>query len=82
MWTSSGAQPVMDVVRRTAPLSASATTAMTYGGSKAGCQLWWFTVKPTTEPRPETTVGSHDVLRQFGQMGTGGWTSVAHWVQP
>ena len=71
MWTSSGAQPVIEVVSRTPESSSRATTAMAYGRSKAGCHEWWFTVQPTTEARPDTMVGVHDVLRQFGQIGTG-----------
>ena len=50
--TSSGSQPTMFVVRWTRGSSASATLAMTYGGSKSGSQRWALTVKPTTVPRP------------------------------
>ena len=56
--------------------SARATLAITYGGSKPGSHGCWFTVKPTTVPRPDTSGGFHDRLRHAGQIGTGGCTSV------
>ena len=37
---------------------------------------------PTTVPRPDTGVGFQDLLRQYGQMGTGGWTSSPQSLQP
>ena len=66
----------MLVVRCTCRSSASATLAMTYGGSKSGSHWWRLTVKPTTVARPDTTDGANDRLRHTGQIGTGGWTSV------
>jgi hypothetical protein len=55
---------------------------MTYGGSKPGSQRWEFTVNPTTVPRPDVAVGVHDLLRQYGQIGTGGCTSCPQLSQP
>jgi hypothetical protein len=75
MWTSSGSHPTTLVVRWTVGSSASATLAMTYGGSKPGSHRWRLTVNATTVPRPDTAVGSHERLRQAGHTGTGGWTS-------
>ncbi len=57
-WTSYGSHPTMLVVRCTLGSSSSATLAIAYGGSNAGCHWCWFTVKPTTVPRPDTTVGA------------------------
>ncbi len=82
MATSPGSHPTMLVVRRTRGSSASATLAITYGGSKAGSHRWALTVKPTIVPRPDTAVGFQDRLRHEGQRGTGGCTSSPHSAHP
>jgi hypothetical protein len=82
MWTSSGSHPTMLVVRCILGSSASATLAMTYGGSNPGSHWWWLTVNATTVPRPDTTVGFPDRLPQAGHGGTGGWTSASQSWQP
>ena len=64
MWTASGSQPTMFVVRRTRVSSSIATIATTYGGGRFGSHCWKFTVTPTTTPRPETSTTSRSVLWQ------------------
>src|SRR5262245_3338990 len=85
MWTSSGAQSTTLVVSRTIGSSASATFAITYGGSKPGSHCCELTVKPTTVARPDTTLGAHERLRHSGQIGTGGctnlWQSLQRWMR-
>ena len=54
---------------------ANATLPMTYGGAKSGSHWWELTVNPMIVARPDTSVGLDDLLRQYGQIGTGGCTS-------
>src|SRR4051812_35870395 len=72
----------MLVVSRTIGSSSSATFAMTYGGAKSGSHCCWLMVKPTTVPSPETATCVRARLRQAGQIGVGGWTSVPQSAHP
>ena len=62
--TSSGSHPTMLVVRNTRGSSSSATDAITYGGGNIGSHCWWFTVTPTTVPRPLTSTTDRLLDRQ------------------
>src|SRR5437588_11158929 len=55
---------------------------MAYGGSKAGDHWCWLTVKATTVPRPDTTVGTRSRLRHTWHTGTGGCTSAPQSPHP
>jgi hypothetical protein len=57
---------------RTAGSSLSATTAITYGGTNAGCHGWWFTVNASTTAVPPMSCTSSAVDRQVGHLGPGG----------
>ena len=83
MCTSSGSQPTTFVVSRTVGVLVQGDDrrSRTAAGTP-GDHGWALTVKPTTVARPDTTVGCHARLRHFGQIGTGGCTSVPQSVQP
>ena len=44
--------------------STSSTMAITYGGGNMGNHCWWFTVAPTTVPRPLTSATDKLLERQ------------------
>ena len=77
MCTSSGSHPTMLVVSRTSASSSSATTAITYGGAKSGEPLVGVHGEAHDGAATRDRRGLPGRLRQTGQIGTGGWTSVA-----
>lgn len=77
-WPSSrpsGSDSTMLVVNRTRGSSSIATCATTYGGGRSGKPNRWLTVKPASVPRPDTVRTPSFWLRQYRQIGWGGWIS-------